>query len=84
MILILSAMGRNFNSGHSAVAAARVRWVCAVKALRRLEPTHQLGSSLKQPTGLFLDTQPSFWFKPKELRRKKMFFARACVAKFSV
>ncbi len=84
MILILSAMGRNFNSGHSAVAAARVRWVCAVKALRRLEPTHQLGSSLKQPTWLFPDAQPSFWFNPKERRRKKMFFARAWVAKFSV
>jgi hypothetical protein len=30
------------------------------------------GSSLKQPTGLFLHAQPSFWFKPKERKRKKI------------
>jgi hypothetical protein len=30
------------------------------------------GSSLKQPTGLFLYTQPSFWFKPKEQRKRSM------------
>ena len=82
MIHILSAVGRNFKSGHSAAAAARVRLVCAVEALLRLEPAHQPGSSLKQPTGLFLDAQPSFWFKPKERRRKKDIFHELLRSKF--
>ena len=82
MIHILSAVGRNFKSGHSAAAAARVHLVCAVEALLRLEPPLQLGSSLKQPTGLFPDALPSFWFKPKERRRrKKIFFASSYVPK---